>query len=238
MNNSTSIFQTVYPQFILHKEWDMPNEFNTALAEIAKKDAIDNSVTDNSDPRNLGDTSNHFGHVRHNMLEEHKDNPVIKELLMMTIAAVGEYLATGYGYELNRDVEVIAETFYQRRDNDENVGIFTHSHLKSDLVVTYYPLVDIDEDYKNSTGKSGSLRFYDPAGVGNRLWGNKNPNVFFGSWYEIVPKTGSMVVFEGHMMHDSSYFEGNERVCIPIQCNIDTPNKQQKKSAIDLLGIK
>ena len=162
------------------------------------------------------------------MLEAYKSDPHVRQLLEMVRAAIGEYLIAAYGYAFEGSIIASAETFYQRRDRGENLGIFTHSHRKSDFVVTYYPLVEIDPDCAKDQLRSGALRFYDPAGVGARLWPNNNPRVHCGSWFQIVPRTGSMVVFEGHVPHDSSYFEGARRVCIPVQCDLVLPNSQAK----------
>ncbi len=221
----SSELHTIYPNFILHKHWDTAPEFNAALAAIARKDAKDYTVVDDSDPRALGNRSNHFGHVRHNMLDDHAETPVVQQLVRMVRKGVQEFLKTAYGYDHKGPIDMIAETFYQQRSGGENVGIFTHTHQKSDMVCTYYPLVDLDEGCENTPLHSGSLRFYDPSGRGNRLW----PNKVTGSWHEVQPREGSMVVFEGNIQHDSSYFEGAERICIPVQCDIVTPNRQQKR---------
>ena len=222
------MLQAIYPNFILHKHCEMPDAFNEGLAEIAMNDAATHRITEEDNPRNLGNRSNHFGHVLHNMLDEHKADPHVLQLLEMVRAALCEFLVSAYGYAFDGDISASAETFYQRRDHGENLGIFTHSHRKSDFVVTYYPLVEIDPDYADDQLRSGALRFYDPAGVGQRLWPNQNPRVHCGSWFQVIPRTGSMVVFEGHVPHDSSYFEGARRVCIPVQCDLVLPNSQAK----------
>ncbi len=222
------MLQAIYPNFILYKHWDMPKSFNEGLAEIAMDEAVANRITQEGNPRNLGNRSNHFGHVRHNMLEDHKRDANVRQLLEMVRVAIPEFLLTAFGYAFEGEILASAETFYQRRDHGENLGIFTHSHRKSDFVVTYYPLVEIDPEYADDQLRSGALRFYDPSGVGQRLWPNKNPKLHCGSWFQIIPRTGSMVVFEGHVPHDSSYFEGPRRVCIPVQCDLILPNSQVK----------
>lgn len=224
----SSEFQMIYPSFVLHKRWDMPETFNAALGEIAREGAKTHRVTDPSDPRNLGNRSNHFGHVRHNLLNDHQDHSAVQTLIAMTRAAIREFLYKAYRFDYDGKVSMTAETFYQQRAGGENVGIFTHTHLKSDLVCTYYPVVDLDEGFADAPLHSGALRFYDPAGKGGRLWKNFCPNHFIGSWYQVIPGTGSMIVFEGHVPHDSSFFEGRERICIPIQCDLALPNRQQK----------
>ena len=44
----------------------------------------------------------------------------------------------------------------------------------------------------------------------------------------VEPRTGSMLVFEGHVPHDSTYFEGEERMCIPVLCSLSLPNSHCK----------
>lgn len=222
------MLQAIYPSFILHKHRDMPDAFNEGLAEIAMNEAAEHRITEEDNPRNLGNRSNHFGHVRHNMLKDNKSDPHVCQLLEMVRSGICEFLMTAYGFAFDGEINANAETFFQDRDRGENLGIFTHSHRKSDFVVTYYPLVEVDPDYADDQLRSGALRFYDPAGVGARLWPNHNPRVHCGSWFQIVPRTGSMVVFEGHVPHDSSYFEGPRRVCIPVQCDLILPNSQTK----------
>ena len=222
------MLQEIYPNFILHKHWDMPKIFNDGLAEIAMNEAAAHRIAREDNPRNLGNRSNHFGHVRHNMLEDHKSDPHVCQLLEMVRSAIREFLVSAYGYAFEGEILASAETFYQRRDRGENLGIFTHSHRKSDFVVTYYPLVEVDPEFSRDQLRSGALRFYDPAGVGARLWPNNNPRVHCGSWFQIIPQAGSMVVFEGHVPHDSSYFEGPRRVCIPVQCDLVLSNSQVK----------
>jgi len=222
------MLQAIYPNFILHKHWEMPDAFDDGLAAIAMHEATGHRLTREDNPRNLGNLSNHFGHVRHNMLEDQKADPHVRQLLGMVRSAIAEFLISAYGYTFDGEVSASAETFYQDRARGENLGIFTHSHRKSDFVVTYYPLVEVDPEYVDDQLRSGALRFYDPAGVGQRLWPNNNPQVHCGSWFQIIPRTGSMVVFEGHVPHDSSYFAGARRVCIPVQCDLVLPNSQVK----------
>ena len=70
------------------------------------------------------------------------------------------------------------------------------------------------------------MRFYDPSGRGHRLWPNRNTSIFTGSWFDVRPRTGTMVVFEGHIPHDSAPFEGLRRVCLPLQVTLHLPNAQ------------
>ena len=222
------MLQAIYPNFVLHKHWEMPAAFNAGLAGLAMQEAEAHRITRDDNPRNLGNRSNHFGHVRHNMLEDHKADPHVRKLLRMVRDAICEYLIAAYGFAFDGEINATAETFLQDRARGENLGIFTHCHRKSDFVVTYYPLVEIDPEFANDQLRSGALRFYDPAGVGQRLWPNRNPQVHCGSWFQITPRQGSMVVFEGHLPHDSSYFEGARRICIPVQCDLVLPNSQAK----------
>ena len=117
---------------------------------------------------------------------------------------------------------MMSDTFWQRRALQENVGINAHTHIQTDIVCTYYPRVVLDADCPKTSLHRGAVRFYDPANVGKRLWPCNNPDAYVGGWYAVEPRTGSMLVFEGHVPHDSTYFEGEERMCIPVLCSLDT----------------
>ena len=45
-----------------------------------------------------------------------------------------------------------------------------------------------------------------------------------------------MLVFEGHVPHDSTYFEGEERMCIPVLCSLDLPNSHCKADLKEILA--
>ncbi len=86
-------------------------------------------------------------------------------------------------------------------------------------MATYSPEVDFGAAGPQRH-REGALRFYDPAGRGHRLWSNRNTGIFAGSWLDVPPRTGTMVVFEGHVPHDSVRFEGVRRVCPPTMAKI------------------
>ena len=121
------MLQAIYPNFILHKHCDMPKIFNEGLAEIAMDEAMAHRIAREDNPSNLGNRSNHFGHVRHNMLADHKADPHVCQLLEMVRAAIGEYLIAAYGYAFDGDISASAETFYQRRDHGENLYLHPQS---------------------------------------------------------------------------------------------------------------
>ena len=64
----------------------------------------------------------------------------------------------------------------------------------------------------------------------------ENPDAYVGGWYAVEPRTGSMIVFEGHVPHDSTYFEGEERMCIPVLCSLDLPNSHCKAGLSEILA--
>ncbi|KJZ17428.1 hypothetical protein TW86_04025 [Halomonas sp. S2151] len=228
--------QTIFPSFVMHKRWEMPPGFNERLHELACEDAIRNRITKADNPTNIGDTSNHLGHLRHNFLVECQE-PEVKTLTQMADLAVREYLASVYGYQHEGEVRMMSDTFWQRRSHGENVGINSHTHIKADLVVTYYPRVDV-EPGETSSLRKGACRFYDPANVGKRFWPCNNDAFFVGGWYQLEPQEGSMTVFEGYVPHDSTFFSGEERMCIPILVDVDTPKKHCKAAVSDILGYK
>lgn len=232
---TTTELQVIYPAFVMHKHWTMPEGFDDHLYALAAEDAERNRITNPEDPRNSGDLTNHLGHLRHNFLMETKD-PAIRVFAQMVAAAVREYLALAYGYDHRGEIHMMSDTFWQQRNRRENLGIHTHTHIQSDIVCTYYPRVVLDADCPETPLHRGAVRFYDPANVGKRLWPCRNPNAFIGGWYSVEPRSGSMLVFEGHVPHDSTYFEGAERMCIPVLCSLDLPNSHCKAGLRDILA--
>lgn len=232
---TTSELQLIYPSFVLHKHWDMPEGFNDCLYELAKADTKRNRIRDPADPRASGDMTNHLGHLRHNFLMDIQD-PVIAMLAQMAGAGVREYLQLAYGYDHKGEIRMMSDSFWQRRAQRENLGIHSHTHPQTDIVCTYYPRVVLDADCPDTSLHRGAVRFYDPANVGKRLWPCRNPDAYIGGWYAVEPRTGSMLIFEGHLPHDSTYFEGEERMCIPVLCNLDLPNSHCKVGLRDILA--
>jgi len=233
--SSTTEMQALWPAHVMHRRWNMGEEFNRKLYELAKQDNLDTRVVDKNDPRNVGDDTNHLGHVRHNFIEKNKDLPVIKTFTKMVDTACRDYLETVYHYSHEGPVTMMSDTFWQRRSHHENVGINMHTHPKCDLVVTYYPWVHLDENATSSLHQ-GALRVYDPANVGKRFWPCRNPQNYYGGWFSVVPQIGSMVIIEGWVPHDSTYFSGDDRMCIPILCDVITPNIHTKVDSREIIS--
>ncbi|MFP5300049.1 hypothetical protein R2R70_02385 [Cobetia sp. SIMBA_158] len=226
---------TIFPSFVMHKHWDMPEGFNERLTELAIEDALKNRITEEAGERNIGDTSNHLGHLRHNFLTDCRA-PEVAMLTRMVDSAVREYLMLAYGYQHEGEIRMMGDALWQRRSHGENIGVSTHTHLKADIVVTYYPRVDLDGESENAL-RRGGVRFYDPANVGKRFWPCNNPSYYTGGWFQVEPRVGSMTVFEGHIPHDSTFFEGEGRMCIPIMVDVDTPKKHCKVTTSDILSF-
>jgi hypothetical protein len=132
---TTSELQAIYPAFVLHKHWQMPEGFNDRLHALAAQDSARNRITDPRDPRASGDMTNHLGHLRHNFLIETRD-PAVAALAQMAAAGVREYLQLAYGYDHSGEIRMMADTFWQRRAQQENLGIHTHAHPQTDIVCT------------------------------------------------------------------------------------------------------
>lgn len=233
---TNSEFQLIYPSFVLHKHFEMPEGFNDHLCGLARTDAETFRVLDSNDPRasGRGSKTTHINHLRHNFLTDTLD-PAIPVFMQMVRAAIREYLLLAYGYDHSGEIRMMSDTFHQTRARGENVGIAAHTHSKFDIVCTYYPRIVLDEDCADSPLHRGAVRFYDPANIGKRLWPCQNPSVHIGAWYSVEPRPGSMVVFEGHIPHDSTYFAGDERMCIPVLCTLDLPNSHVTATMGDIL---
>lgn len=226
----------LYPTYLYRKDWITEPGFNQRLYELAADDSLRNRVTDNSDPKAIGQANTHISHQRHNFLADYKD-PVMKTFITMVDTGIREYLKQVYNTTDITRIEMMADTLWQRRSIHENVGIGCHTHPRADIVVTYYPKFKLDADCPNTPFHRGHLRVYDPTTKGKRHWPSNNPNNFYGGWFGAEPREGAMFVFEGHIPHDSSYFVGDERMCIPVLCDIITPKSHTKVSVEDLLAL-
>lgn len=232
--SSTTEMQALWPAFMMHRVWEMPDAFNQKLYELGKVYSAACKVTDPDNPKNVGNTSNHLCHVRDNFLLQYKDEPEVKVFAEMVDTMCRDYLQSVYNYKHDGPITMEADMFYQRRSHRENVGINMHTHPKCDLVLTYYPWLHLDEE-ANTPLHQGAMRIYDPANIGKRFWPCKNPNAYYGGWYSIVPQIGSMIIFEGWIPHDSTYFSGDDRMCIPILCDVITPSGHEKVDSRELI---
>ncbi len=224
---------TIFPRFLYHKKWnELPEGFNERLLSLAIDDARAHRVPPEGHERAGGDKNTHISHLRHNFLTDVHD-PVIARFVEMVDQCAREYLSSVYHYDHDGELELMGDTFWQVRERGENVGISCHTHFKSDLVVTYYARTGI-EPKENNPLRQGSVRFYDPQNLGARHWPNNNPGVFSRAWYNIVPEVGSMLVFEGHIPHDSTFFGGPERLCIPVMCDVKTARSHIKSPVSDI----
>jgi len=111
----SSNLQAIFPNFVMHKTWDMADAFNNTLGNLAREDSKFHEVTDDDNLLNLGNKTNHFGHVRHNLLSDKADHPTVACLVDMVRQSVNEYLLAAYGYVNSYDIDMVAETFYQQR---------------------------------------------------------------------------------------------------------------------------
>ncbi|MBO6510209.1 MAG: hypothetical protein JJ979_17305 [Roseibium sp.] len=231
--------EMLYPRFVFHKQYadaDLSPNFNERLKKVAIEDAVANRVPAGGHERAIGTKATHLAHLRHNFLMDATD-PVVGEFAQMVDTSIREYLSAVYHYDHEGDIEMMSDTFWQSRERGENVGINCHTHFRADLVVTYYVENGLDPQEDNPLRK-GAVRFYDPQNLGVRTWPNNNPGVFTNGWFHLVPKVGSLVIFEGHMPHDSTYFGGAERLCIPVMCDVKTGRSHDKSTLAQILQNK
>jgi hypothetical protein len=208
----TNVF-TLYPAFVLVKQWAKPQAFNDRLFEIGVADAERFRVLDAEASDAVGQPEFYFSHRRHNLFLEHKD-PTLVELLQMADAALRDYLWHCYGVDHKGTFALMADVFHGHRQPGHCEGIVPHTHMQGDLIVNYYPRVAIDPDAPKI--RRGALRLFDPSGKGKRSWPNRNPAFHAAGWFNVEVETGTMVVFEGHVPHDSTVFDGDARMCIAI----------------------
>jgi len=208
----TRVF-TLYPTFVLVKQWTKPLAFNDRLFEIGLADSERFRVVEQQAPDAIGQPEFYFSHRRHNLFLEHKD-PALVELLGMVDATLREYLWHCYGVDYKGTFALMADVFQGDRRPGHCEGIVPHTHMQADLIVNYYPRVVIDRSAPK--GRSGALRLFDPSGKGKRAWPNQNPAFHAAGWCNIEVATGAMVVFEGHVPHDSAAFNGDARMCIAM----------------------
>lgn len=220
-NAAPAQVSVLFPCFVMTKQWDMPSEFNDTLYNLAYQGHLKNMAGVSNAPDVSDGVLRYISHKRSNILVDEK-HPFMLEFARMVDATVREYLSSVYGYQHDGEISMMADGFYQRSEGEDAAGIPAHTHQRADLVVTYYPRVVMGESEPANLFKRGALRFYDPSGLGQRRWRNRNPSFFCDGQFVTEPKTGTMVVFEGNMLHDSSHFAGVDRMCIPVICNVLT----------------
>lgn len=223
----------VFPRFVMHRRHGVDRAFHDDLYRLACADAAANR-TDGTQPSAIGQRATHLSHLRHNFLADCK-HPAVQRLIELVDAACRDYVQSVYHYRHEGELEMMADTFWQQRERGENVGINCHTHVTSHLVATYYVRTDRDPGEINPL-RQGSVRFYDPQHVNTRPWPNNNPAVLTTSWFNVIPEEGSMVVFEGHLPHDSTFFDGQARLCIPVMVNLVTPRTHIKQPVSELLA--
>lgn len=216
---------TLYPSFVLEDRSDFSEEENKLLSELAWKTCHLNENTEKT--HHLG-SGEYFTKPRINMLEKYANEPVVKKLALMADRYARLYLQVAYGYNCTFPIKLMAEPFCQ--DNSTGThGIMTHSHRGKPLLVTYYPTVKLKlrDEVKviGNSGLNGQVDFYDPSGEGKRWWENHNPSHLTAAVARFPVSGGSILVFEGHLPHSSCSFEGEERVCIPVICYPQMPQK-------------
>lgn len=225
----------IFPRFIFERKFEGMERFNQELFELAKTDAIANR-TDGKDIRSVGNRATHLTHLRHNFMEDCQ-HPTVAQFIKMVDEAVRDYLRAIYNYDHQGELNMLSDPFYQSRAAGENVGISCHTHFPAHLVVTYYARTDRDPQ-ETSPLRQGSVRFYDPQHINTRPWPNNNiGNVFTNAWFNLVPEEGSLLVFEGHIPHDSTFFDGEHRMCVPVMVDVITPKTQIKKPVSQLLAM-
>lgn len=231
-----SEFTPIFPDYVLHNHWAHSDDFNERLFDIAKADALKNVVKDALDPLAVGDGKQKFSHLRHNFLIDQVD-PAIPQFVEMIKYSVNQFLFNAFGYTHTGDIQMNADPFYQSIENGQNIGIYTHSHPSFEIVCTYYPHVAECQSPSDNDMHKGAVRFYNPAMRGNRLWPTSPDRMHNKAMYSILPRTGSMTVFEGHMPHDSTYFEAKDRMCIPVLCRLDLPNAHSTSSTQEITEV-
>lgn len=223
----------VFPRFVLHRVMPPDVQFHEDLYRLAAADAQANR-TDGSHPSAIGQHATHLSHLRHNFLSDCK-HPAVLRLIELVDSACRDYVDAVYHYRHEGELEMMSDTFWQQQSRGENVGINCHTHPTSHLVATYYVRTDHAPEEKNPL-RQGSVRFYDPQHINTRPWPNNNPAVVATSWFNVVPQEGSLIVFEGHLPHDSTFFAGQERMCIPVMVNLVTARTHLKRSVSELVA--
>lgn len=208
----TSVF-ALYPSFVLVRQWSKPEIFNDRLFELGSEDSERFKVVDHDAPDVIGQPEFYFSHRRHNLLMGAKD-PILVELVEMVDTTLRDYLWHCYAVDYKGTFALMADVFHGDREPGRCEGIVSHTHMQGDFVINYYPRVKIDSVAPK--GRRGALRVFDPANKGKRSWVNRNAAFHAGAWFNIEVATGTMVVFEGHVPHDSTMFDGDTRMCIAI----------------------
>jgi hypothetical protein len=84
-----------------------------------------------------------------------------------------------------------------------------HNHAGSQISAVFYLLCE-------DVGQGGRIIFTDPRQNANRGYDRK-----FSEWFaplEIVPRSGSIVVFPSYLYHFVETYQSNLRLALPVDC--------------------
>lgn len=207
-NTSNTFVVPAFPTMVLVKDTGMPKEFNDRLFELGSADALK--------WREQQASGAYFKNRRHNLFADVKD-PTLIALAEMIDAGCREFLGI-FGNDYRGPLKIQSDVLWSRGDAGEREGMYCHTHMKADLVAIYYPRLDVDPSLPPL--HKGALRIYDPSNKGKRSWRNHNQSFHIGGWLHIDIREGLLVVFEGHVPHDSSHFAGKDRLCVPCMINL------------------
>jgi hypothetical protein len=97
------------------------------------------------------------------------------------------------------------------RDGDR---VPAHRHSSHDLTILYYPHVDPPQ--LNDRLNAGALVMTDDRGC-RHIWKNRNPAFHDHLAFRIHPRTGLMVAFTAHAMHETDVYRGpGERIVMAV----------------------
>lgn len=204
--NSQSLHKLWQPHILEQCHGDQ-TVFNAELADLAKQYAREN----------LTQKQFHFSTEKHDF-SQWLPEPIRKQFRKMLNDAVQAYCREAF-HNVPDKLPAIHTSVVWGEGQFGNAGVPVHIHEGIDLVITYYPEVLTDEQLK--AWNAGGVRFYDHMAARYDFVENRNPEFFSNMWFQAEPHTGTLFVFPGWMMHDSGFFGGAERVCLPSFCRFD-----------------
>ena len=197
---------------VLIQDHSDSEEFNRQLATEVKA-----FVTENFKDREF-----YFSTPKHDV-SQYLSPGIQQRFRKMIYNAVRQYCWAVYGNEPFEVPKFHTAAIWGEGDFGRT-GVPAHVHANMDLVATYYP--EVDTQGITDRNHAGNVRFYDQNNSRHDFIENKNPDTFSHMWCPLEVQSGTLVVFPGTLLHDSSFFEGPNRVCMASLVRFPRPTDE------------
>jgi hypothetical protein len=163
--------------------------------------------------------STHNDHVE--LLREHASEAAVEWWLGAVSSMFFATIEQAFHARLDCKLEMTGHVMVAR-DGDR---VPAHRHSSHDLTILYYPHVDMPE--RNDRLNTGALVMTDDRGV-RHIWRNRNPAFHDQLAFRIHPRTGLMVAFTAHTLHETDVYRGpGERIVMAINARANMERQYQ-----------